>query len=162
MKTVWCEGNFEQGCPWVALTGNGPVFCVSVKWSNNNTQPSLSQRMVSGLQAIPKPLGERETLFCPIFKANVSVLASCLHLMMNSSPGISPEEFTIPCSLFSSQLYPGLSANQTNWSCINPITYLFSIRWVVGSLWQMKGNLRLLPFELQKFGNVPHTLKWHE
>lgn len=88
--------------------------------------------------------------------------ASCLHLKMNSSPGISPKGFTIPWSSFSSQLYPDLSANQTNWSCINPVTYLFSIRLVVGSLWQMKGNLRLLPFKLQKFGNLPYTLKWHE
>jgi len=78
---------------------------------------------------------------------------------MSSSPGISHKELTIPCSSFSSQLYPDLSAKQTNLSCINTITYLFSVTLVVGNFWQMKEYLRLFPFKIQKFGNVPHTLK---
>lgn len=64
-KVVWAV------LPVGGTDGNGPIFWGFVKWSNKHCQPSLTQWMVSGLEANLKPWGKRGILSCPIFGEKV-------------------------------------------------------------------------------------------
>lgn len=85
VKSVWCKVQFEQGCLWVALTGNGSIFCGSVEQPNKHIQPSLTQEMAFGLQDIPKPWDWVRNCFFLHLWAQSLFSASCIFRIIHSS-----------------------------------------------------------------------------